>query len=353
MLERNISAPRYLKRKSISLGLTCLPITIFIAYVLFSNKFDSLEELGLSISYLALMSFSAYSGVCANHLLILRRTGTLGLVSLSCSGLGFALIVIYFFTNGLTLSTVLLTNCTIQLLNTILLAVLSQKLVQNQRPIGTAPQTELRNFSTLSSRRFPWMASSLDVIFSRIDVLFLSVISSTQFLGLYSIPSILVGVCYSMFSIISAAGFNSSKVGNAETKLKVSVQINIFLGVALFAIAGVLFPILLVPIFGDKFSNSEGLLPIAFGFGVFLSIAVPLIQYLLIKRVGITPVIGLPSICVGLTILIFYLSENPVLSATTLAWTLTTSMISLAYKHQRNLFSLTSRRDFINFLKAE
>ena len=352
ILESNGLAPAALKRQSIIFGLRFLPLALVGSLLVFFNMFKSTHEFLLAVAYLAVMSFSAYTGVCANHLLVSRKTASLGLVTLASSLLGFTQIIFYFFINELTLTTVLLTNCVIQLVNTLFLALLSKRLNTGSLNNHVFRDTKARLTTTARSRSHPWMASCIDVVFSRFDVLFISVVASTYFLGLYSIPGILVGVCYSVFSTTSAAGFSSSGIGSSATKLRVSVQLNMVFALVVFASAGLLFPIALVPFFGSAFSESITLLPIAFGFSLFLCVSVPFIQHLLIRRSSIRPQLGTVMLCSTLAGIAFWLSDNPYLSANILAWTLFMSNIGLALNSQPLLFSITSKKNYLAFMKA-
>lgn len=352
ILESNGLAPAYLKRQSIILGLRFLPFALVGSLLVFFNKFYFTHEFWLAVAYLSLMSFSAYTGVCANHLLVSRKTASLGLVTLASSSLGFTLIIFYFLINELTLTTVLLTNCVVQLVNTLFLVFLSKHLDTGSLNNQAFREIKARLTTTSGSRRYAWLASCIDMVFSRFDVLFISVVASTYFLGLYSIPGILVGVCYSVFSTTSAAGFSSSGFGNSATKLRVSVQLNMVFVLVVFASAALLFPIALVPLFGSAFSESITLLPIAFGFSLFLCVAVPFIQYLLIRRSSISPLLGAVILCSTLAGAAFWLTDNPYLSAIILAWTLFMSIIGLALNSQPLLFSVTSKKNYFAFLKA-
>jgi O-antigen/teichoic acid export membrane protein len=353
VIERNTSAPSALKKQALLVGLRFLPFTLFGSFVLFSEMFDSIDEFGLAITYIAIMTFSAYTGVCANHLLLLRKTASLGIVSLGSSSIGFTFIVFSFLFSDLTLAKVLLVNCFMQMFNTLFLVFLSNRLETKRQVASSISETMEIQLASSRSKRYAWLTSSLDVLFSRLDVLFLSLVASTYFLGLYSIPGILVGVCYSIFSTVSGAGFSTSKIGNALTKLKVAVQINLVFVFLIYGCAGLLFPIVLVPIFGEAFAESVTLLPMAIGFSSFLAIAVPYLQYLLIKRSTVLPIVGMMVFSVGLAVTGLNWSNDPSLAAIVLAWTLFLSTLGLIVKAQPMLFSRTSRATYVAFLRAQ
>jgi O-antigen/teichoic acid export membrane protein len=204
----------------------------------------------------------------------------------------------------------------------------------------------------VNERRFAWFANTLDVLFSKFDVIFLSAAASNYFLGLYSIPGILVGVCYSMFSTISSAGFNSSKVGGASTKLRIAIQLNLMLTFTTFAISGLFLSIALEPIFGAAYSESLSLLTTSLGFCLCLSIAVPYIQYSLIRRSSLWPTVGVTVVVTAAALVALKTTGSILLSANLLGWFLAIALFILVAKSQPPPYSFGSKSQFKDFLRA-
>ena len=351
-LAGNVLASSSLKRQALFLGLKLLPFTVLAALVILSADFDFGLEFGLSVTYVAIMTFSAYSGVCANHLLVYRKTASLGLVTLTTSFIASMLILVFFLNNDLSLVTLLVINCGIQVATTTILMLLSKRLEATQLggfEVGS-PNSNMR--IKVNERRFAWFANTLDVLFSKFDVIFLSAAASNYFLGLYSIPGILVGVCYSMFSTISSAGFNSSKVGGASTKLRIAIQLNLMLTFTTFAISGLFLSIALEPIFGAAYSESLSLLATSLGFCLCLSIAVPYIQYSLIRRSSLWPTVGVTVVVTAAALVALKITGSILLSANLLGWFLAIALFFLVAKSQSPPYSFGSKSQFKDFLRA-
>lgn len=352
VFERDVQSPSFLKRQAIFLGFKLLPLTLLATVIILSADFEVGLEFGFSIAYVGIMTFNAYSGVCSNHLLVYRRTASLGIVTLTSSFIGFTFIILFFLNNELSLVSLLAINCGMQVANTTFLALLSKRLQLKQQAGFDLKSPPTITRITPSERRFAWFSSTLDILFSRFDTIFLSVFASNYFLGLYSIPGILVGVCYSLFSTISSAGFNSSKIGNASTKLKISIQLNLMLALIVFAIAGIFLSIALEPIFGSAYSESINLLPTCLGFCLFLSIAVPYIQYSLIRRASLMPAVGVTLVSSAAGVLALNMTGSIFIAANLLGCLLTLSLMILVAKYLPRPHSFGNRKQFIEFLKA-